>query len=69
MTMPEVLSPDELVELTRYKMAKFQMRELERIGIRATLMRDNTVLVLRAHLINPGMVVANQAPQRTSAKK
>lgn len=67
--MIEVLSTDEVEELTRYKRPAEQMRTLEAMKIPATRLRDNTVRVLRMHLVHPTQIAANAVPQRKSAKK
>lgn len=69
--MTEILSRDEVAELTRYKRPREQMRQLQEMGVPATLLRDNTVRVLRAWLTNP---VTSQAggkpgPQLKSSRK
>ncbi len=51
--MNEILSQAELVELTRYRRPKEQLRALAELGVPARRMRDNTVLVLRMHLVAP----------------
>jgi hypothetical protein len=51
--MHEILSDAELFELTRYRRAAEQLRALARLGIPAQRMRDNTVRVLRMHLVTP----------------
>jgi hypothetical protein len=67
--MIEVLSREEVEELTRYKRPKEQMQQLAEMGVPATLLRDTTVRVLRAHLTNPNTTAAGQisAPRRKSA--
>lgn len=51
--MIEVLSEAELFELTRYRRAAEQLRALAELGVPARRMRDNTVRVLRMHLLAP----------------
>ncbi len=51
--MIEILSDNELFELTRYKRPAEQLRELAKLGVPARRMRDNTVRVLRMHLMAP----------------
>jgi hypothetical protein len=63
------LSEDEIVELTRYRRAAEQLRVLKQMGVPATRLRDNTVRVLRMHLIHPATMPAAQSPQRKSARK
>lgn len=48
-----ILSPDEIYDLTHYRRAAEQMRELAALGIPARRRHDNTVCVLRAHVHNP----------------
>lgn len=63
--MVEVLSSDELFELTRYRRAAEQLRALKELGVPARRMRDNTVRVLRMHLMAPAAV----APTSTARPK
>lgn len=63
------LSDDEIIELTRYRRAAEQLRKLKEMGVPATRLRDNTVRVLRMHLIHPAATAAAPAPQRKSARK
>ncbi|WP_338762102.1 DUF4224 domain-containing protein [Massilia sp. METH4] len=51
--MHEILSDAELFELTRYRRPAEQLRELAKLGVPARRMRDNTVRVLRMHLVAP----------------
>ncbi|TWI69014.1 uncharacterized protein DUF4224 [Pseudoduganella lurida] len=51
--MIEILSDAELFELTRYRRPAEQLRELAKLGVPARRMRDNTVRVLRMHLVAP----------------
>ncbi len=51
--MIEILSDSELFELTRYRRPAEQLRELAKLGVPARRMRDNTVRVLRMHLMAP----------------
>lgn len=51
--MIEILSDNELFELTRYRRPKEQLRALAELGVPARRMRDNTVRVLRMHLVAP----------------
>jgi hypothetical protein len=65
------LTDTELFDLTHYRRPAEQLRELESLGIPAKRRRhDNTVCVLRIHLLNPGMQKpAAPRPQlRTRAK-
>lgn len=63
------LSEQEIIDLTHYRRAKEQLRKLAELGIPANRLRDNTVRVLRMHLIHPGAMVPAPAPQRKSARK
>lgn len=63
------LSEDEIIELTRYRRAAEQLRKLKEMGVPATRLRDNTVRVLRMHLIHPAAMAVAPAPQRKSARK
>jgi hypothetical protein len=51
------LSPEEIERITHYKRAAEQLRELAELGIQAKRRRDNTVCVLRAHAMQPGIVM------------
>jgi len=53
--MQEILSDAELYELTRYRRAAEQLRALKELGVPARRMRDNTVRVLRMHLVVPAV--------------
>ena len=64
-----VLSPEEIYEITHYKVPKKQLAALQEMGIPATLRRiDNTVCVLRAHVTNP-TVPAAPGPVRKSVRE
>jgi len=68
--MQEILSREEVEELTRYKRPREQMRQLKEMGIHAMLLRDNTVRVLRAWLTNPsGQAGMKAGPQLKSSRK
>lgn len=58
------LSAEEICELTRYKLPVYQMRVLKELGIKAKLLHDNTVRVLRRDLLTPegqaGLDLANE---------
>lgn len=56
--MIEILSDNELFELTRYRRPAEQLRELAKLGVPARRMRDNTVRVLRMHLVAPATPTA-----------
>jgi len=65
-----VLSEDEIFQITHRKRPKEQLRDLIAMGIRATLRQhDNTVCVLRAHLINPAAKGPATEPQLKSSRK
>ena len=63
------LSDQEVVELTHYRRAAEQLRVLKEMGVPATRLHDNTVRVLRMHLIHPATMPAAPAPVRKSARK
>ncbi len=69
MSMPEILSDAEIIELTHYRRPKEQLRQLAALGVPAHRLRDNTIRVLRMHLQHPAAMAANAPPQRKSAKK
>lgn len=48
-----VLSPQEIYDLTHYRRAAEQLRELAVLGIPARRRHDNTVCVLRIHVQQP----------------
>jgi hypothetical protein len=52
------LTPDEIYDITHYRRAKEQLRELQALGIPARRRHDGTVCVLRMHTMAPA---ANQA--------
>lgn len=58
-----ILSEEEIIELTRYRRAAEQLRQLQLLGIPATRLRDNTVRVLRMHLIHPAVAPVAPRPQ------
>lgn len=64
-----ILSEDEVYELTHYRRAAEQLRQLKEMGVPATRLRDNTVRVLRMHLIQPAAMVQAPAPQRKPIRK
>lgn len=47
------LTDQEVIELTHYRRAAEQLRTLKQMGIPATRLHDNTVKVLRMHLVHP----------------
>lgn len=63
------LSDQELFDLTHYRRAAEQLRVLKEMGVPATRLRDNTVRVLRMHLIHPAAMVSAPHPVRKSARK
>ncbi|PJC95966.1 hypothetical protein GQ37_025175 [Janthinobacterium sp. BJB1] len=63
------LSDQEVIDLTHYRRAAEQLRVLKEMGVPATRLHDNTVRVLRMHLIHPATVPAAPAPVRKSARK
>lgn len=67
------LTADEIYTLTHCKRAKEQLRELARMGIKATRRVDNTVCVLRMYVTMPAALLAGQAsndgPQLKSLRR
>lgn len=63
------LTEEEIIELTHYRRAAEQLRKLKEMGVPATRLRDNTVRVLRMHLVHPAAILAAPAPQRKSTRK
>lgn len=64
-----ILSDEEIYDITHYRRAHEQLRKLKEMGIPATRLHDNTVRVLRMHLIHPTTTAApSAAPQRKSAR-
>lgn len=63
MAEPIALTVAELSELTHYKRAVEQLRELRRMGIRAHRRADGTVCVLRAWLAEPAKMGAQSGPK------
>ena len=64
-----ILSSQEIYDITHYRRPFEQLRKLKEMGIPATRLHDNTVRVLRMHLIHPTSVAASApAPQRKSAR-
>jgi hypothetical protein len=67
-----VLSPEEIYEITHYKVPKKQLEALLAMGIPAHLRKiDHSVCVLRAHVTNPSAPAAPGAPKpvRKSARE
>lgn len=64
-----VLSEQEIEELTHYRRPAEQLRKLKELGIPANRLRDNTVRVLRMHLIHPAAIAANDAPKLKLKKR
>lgn len=63
------LSEEEIIDLTHYRRPAEQLRQLAKMGVPAVRLRDNTVRVLRMHLIHPAAMAAAPAPQRKSTRK
>lgn len=63
------LTDQEVIDLTHYRRAAEQLRVLKEMGVPATRLHDNTVRVLRMHLVHPATVPAAPAPVRKSARK
>jgi hypothetical protein len=65
------LSAAELKNVTGYAKPVFQLRVLKELGIPARRRPDNTVLVLRMHMLHPSASAAftPSAPRLKSAKK
>jgi len=63
------LTASELKELTGYARSSKQMEVLAKLGVRAYLRPDNTVLVLRAHLRAPDAPAAVDRPKLNLKKK
>jgi hypothetical protein len=59
------LSAEEIYNITHYRRTAEQLRALARLGIPAERRHDNTVCVLRAHLIT---LTAKPAPARPQLK-
>lgn len=47
------LTEEEIFDITHYWLPSKQMEVLRQLGVRATLLRDNTVRVMRMHCFNP----------------
>lgn len=63
--MEPTLSPDEIYNITHYRRTAEQMRVLAQLGIPAERRHDNTVCVLRMHLVAPA---ARSTPPRPQLK-
>ncbi|MFZ4874991.1 DUF4224 domain-containing protein [Janthinobacterium sp. Mn2066] len=63
------LSNQEIIDLTHYKRAAEQLRVLKAMGIPATRLHDNTVRVLRMHLMQPAATAPEPRPMRKSERK
>jgi len=63
------LSDQEVIDLTHYRRAAEQLRALKAMGVPAIRLHDNTVRVLRMHLIHPAAMTTGPAPVRKSARK
>lgn len=63
-----ILSEDEIIELTHYRRAFEQLRQLKALGVPAIRLRDNTVRVLRMHLIYPAHAPGAPAAPRPQLK-
>lgn len=64
-----VLSPAEIYEITHYRRAAEQLRELDALGIPARRRHDNTVCVLRMHAMLPNGDQARRGPTLKSSRK
>lgn len=64
-----ILSEAEIIELTHYRRPAEQLRQLLLLGIPAMRLRDNTVRVLRMHLIHPATVPTAPRPQLKRVSK
>jgi hypothetical protein len=52
MDAPITLTESELVEITGYKMARFQKRHFDGLGVPNVIRPDGSLSVVRAHLLN-----------------
>lgn len=63
--MPIVLQEDEVFAITGYKRAVDQKRHFDALGVPAIIRPDNTLSVVRAHLLSPPARLAqNDEPKR-----
>lgn len=63
------LTPDEIYDITHYKRAAEQLRELKVLGIPARRRHDNTVCVLRMHTMAPAANQPVNGPSLKSSRK
>jgi hypothetical protein len=63
------LTEAELFELTHYQRPASQLRFLKEIGIPAKKRPDNTVLVMRMHLVTQASNDVQSGPKLKSARK
>ncbi len=63
-TITPELTDDELYRITRYRRPLKQIEVLKKLGVPAFLRPDNTVLVLRMHMMQPTI----QQPERPRLK-
>jgi hypothetical protein len=59
-----VLAQLELYAITGYRKAAYQKRHFDELGVPSKIRPDNTLSVVRAHLLNPPHRAANDAPAR-----
>jgi Domain of unknown function (DUF4224) len=57
------LTEQEIQVMTAYKAPRKQMEVLRRLGVQATLLRDNTVRVMRMHCFNMQQDVPDRKPK------
>ncbi len=63
------LSDKEVHEITGYARPTKQLEVLKSLGVPARRRPDNSVLVLRMHLVHPATVVANPEPKLKPYRK
>lgn len=64
-----IVFDQEIYAITHYRRPHEQLRKLKEMGIPATRLHDNTVRVLRMHLIHPTSIAATTpGPERKSAR-
>lgn len=64
------LTEQELVQITGYSRPTNQLKILQSLGIPARCRPDNTILVLRMHMIHPASIpTATNAPKLKSIRK
>lgn len=61
--MSPALTPDEIYELTHYRRPAEQLRALTELGIPARRRHDNTICVLRMHLVQPAIKAEPPRPR------